>query len=141
MGIQCFQPAAVVNFDVVAVAAAPTVKAIGDGNCAVCGGKNRCTFGTGNIGAGVGTDLAGDGVYAIAELRSNRARYRQRPLQCACWGAGVVRIHKFTAALRKAAEQFCPQLLILWVLEQLQVGALAGGEMVVRCHLFRCFVG
>ena len=80
VGIQRFQPAAVVDLDVVAVAAAPTVKAVGNGDDAVCGGEDRRTLGAGNVGAGVGADFAGDGVYAMSELRGNRTRNRQRPL-------------------------------------------------------------
>ena len=55
VGVQCFQPAAVVDLDVIAVAAAPTVKTVGNGDDAVCRSKNRCSLGTGNVGAGVGT--------------------------------------------------------------------------------------
>ena len=81
VGVQCFQPAAVVDLDVIAVAAAPAVKAVGNGDGAVCGGENGCALGAGNVGAGVGADLAGDGVYAMSELRGNRTRNRQWPLQ------------------------------------------------------------
>ena len=81
VGIQRFQPAAVVDLDVVAVAAAPVVKAVGNSDHAICGGEDRCSLGTGNVGAGVGADLAGDGVYAMSELRGNRTRNRQWPLQ------------------------------------------------------------
>ena len=108
---------------VIAVAAAPTVKTVGNGDDAVCRSKNRRTLGTGNVGAGVGTDLTGDGVYAMSELRGNRARNRQRPLQGACRCAGAVRRHKFTTTLGKTAEQFCPQFFILRVLQELQVCA------------------
>ena len=76
MGVQCFQSATVVNLDVIAVAAAPTVKTIGNGDGAVCSGEDRRALGTGNVGAGVGTDLAGNGIYAVAELRGNRTRDR-----------------------------------------------------------------
>ena len=68
VGVQRFQPAAVVDLDVVAVTAAPTVKAVGNGDGAICGGKNRRALGTGNVGAGVGAYLAGDGVHAVTEL-------------------------------------------------------------------------
>ena len=68
VGVQRFQPAAVVDLDVVAVTAAPTVKTVGNGDDAVCGGEDRCFLGTGNVGAGVGADFAGDGVHAVAEL-------------------------------------------------------------------------
>ena len=62
VGVQRFQPAAVVDLNVVAVAATPAVKTVGNGDSSVCGGKDRCSLGTGNVGAGVGTDLTGDGV-------------------------------------------------------------------------------
>ena len=130
VGVQCFQPSTVVDLDVVAVTAAPTVKAVGNGDDAVCGGEDRRTLGAGNVGAGVGADFAGDGVYAMSELRGNSPRNRQRPLQGACRCAGAVRRHKFTTALCKTAEQFCPQFLILRVLQQLQVGILAGGILL-----------
>ena len=65
-----------VDLDVVAVAAAPAVKTVGNGDDAVCGSEDRRTLGAGNVGASVGTDLAGDGVYAMSELRGNRARNR-----------------------------------------------------------------
>ena len=68
MGIQCFQPAAVVDLDVVSVTAAPAVKTVGNGNGTVCGGKDWCALGAGNVGAGVGTDLAGNGIHAVPEL-------------------------------------------------------------------------
>ena len=68
VGVQRFQPAAVVDLDVIAVAAAPAVKTIGNGDSSVCGGEDRRTLGTGNVGAGVGTDLVGDGINTIAEL-------------------------------------------------------------------------
>ena len=80
VGVQCFQPAAVVDLNVVTVAAAPVVKAVGNGDGAICGGKDWRPLGTGNVGAGVGADFAGDGVYAMSELRGNRTRNRQRPL-------------------------------------------------------------
>ena len=81
VGIQRLQPAAMVDLDVIAVAAALAVKTVGDGDSSVCSGEDGCALGTGNVGAGVGTDLAGDGVYAMSELRGNRTRNRQWPLQ------------------------------------------------------------
>ena len=130
-----------VDLDVVTVAAAPTVKTVGDSDHAICGGEDWRALGAGNVGAGVGADLAGDGVHAVTKLRSNRTRDRQRPLQGACRDAGAVRVHKFSTALCKTAEQFCPQFLILWVLQELQIGVLAGGEMIICRHLIGCFVG
>ena len=87
--VQRFQPAAMVDLDVVAVTAAPAVKTVGNGDDAVCGGEDRRTLGTGNVCASVRTDLAGDGVNAVSELRGNRTRNRQRPLQGACRCAGA----------------------------------------------------
>ena len=66
--IQRFKPAAVVNLDIVAVTAAPAVKTVGNGDGSICGGENRRALGAGNVGAGVGADLAGDGVYTMSEL-------------------------------------------------------------------------
>ena len=68
VGVQRFQPAAVVNLDIVAVTAAPAVKTVGNGDGSTCSGEDRCSLGSSNVGAGVGTDLAGDGVHAVAEL-------------------------------------------------------------------------
>ena len=68
MGIQRFQPAAVVDLNVVAVAAAPAVQTVGNGDGAICGGEDRRTLGTGNVGAGVGADFASNRVHAVAEL-------------------------------------------------------------------------
>ena len=130
-----------VDLDVVAVTAAPAVKAIGNSDHAICGGEDRRTLGAGDVGACVGTALTGNRVHAMAELRCNCSSNGQWPLQSACRGAGAVRGHKFTAALRKATEQFCPQFLVLRVLQQLQVVVLASGEMVVCGHFVRRFVG
>ena len=68
VGVQRFQPAAVVDLDVIAVTAAPAVKTVGNGDGSICGGEDRRTLGAGNVGAGVGADFAGDGVYAMSEL-------------------------------------------------------------------------
>ena len=68
VGVQRFQPAAVVDLDVIAVTAAPAVKTVGNGDGSICGGEDWRTLGTGNVGAGVGADLAGDGVHAVTKL-------------------------------------------------------------------------
>ena len=62
VGVQRLQPAAMVDLDVVTVAAAPTVKTVGNSDHAICGGENRRAIGAGNVGAGVGADFAGDGI-------------------------------------------------------------------------------
>ena len=41
---------------------------VGNGDSSICGGEDRRTLGTGNVGAGVGADFAGDGVHAMSEL-------------------------------------------------------------------------
>ena len=43
VGVQRFQPTAVVDLDVIAVAAAPVVKAVGNSDHAICGGEDRRT--------------------------------------------------------------------------------------------------
>ena len=68
VGVQRFQPAAVVDLDVVALAAAPAVQTVGNGDSSVCSGEDRRTLGADNVGAGVGAYFAGNGVYAVAEL-------------------------------------------------------------------------
>ena len=141
VGIQRLRPAAMVDLDVIAVAASPAVKTIGDGDSSVCSGEDGCALGTGNVGASVGAYLAGDRVNTVAELRGNCTRNRQRPLQRARWRAGAVRRHDLSPALCKAAEQFRPQFFVLRVLQELQVGVLAGGEMIICRHLVECFVG
>ena len=79
--IQRGQTAAVVEFDVVAVAAAPAVEGVGDGHGAIGGGQDRGAFGHGDVGAAVVADFAGDRVGAVALGRGDRARHRQRPLE------------------------------------------------------------
>ena len=108
VGVQRFQPAAVVDLDVIAVTAAPAVKTVGNGDGSICGGEDWRTLGTGNVGAGVGADLAGDWVYAMSELRGNRPGHRQWPLERAGWGACTIRRHDFSPTLLKAAKQFRP---------------------------------
>ena len=107
----------------------------------VCSGKDGCALGASNVGASMGADFAGDGVHAVAELRGNRTRNRQWPLQRARWRAGAGRRHDLSPALCKAAEQFRPQFFVLRVLQELQVGVLAGDEMIICRHLVGCFVG
>ena len=79
MCVQRGQPAAVVELDVVAIAAAPTVEGVGDGYGAVGGGQDRGAFGHSDVGAAVVAGLAGDRVGAVALRRGDRARHRQRP--------------------------------------------------------------
>ena len=108
VGVQRFQPAAVVDLDVVTVTAAPAVKTVGNGDGSICGGEDWRTLGAGNVGAGVGTNFASNGVNTVAKLRGNCSCDRKLPLQSVCWGAGAVRGHKFTTTLGNAAGQFRP---------------------------------
>ncbi len=134
-------PAAVVDLNVVAVAAAPAVKTVGNDDSSVCGGENRRALGAGNVGAGVGADLAGDGVYTMSELwvivPATGSGHCNVPVR----GAGAVWIHKFSTTLCKTAEQFRPQLFVLRVLQKLQIVVLAGGKVIICCHFARRFVG
>ena len=91
MGIKGLQAAAVVDLDIVAVAAAPAVEGVGHRDCSVRGGKDWCAFGRGNVGAIVVAGFAGQRVGAVAEWRGDAAGNRQRPLQGAGRGAGCVR--------------------------------------------------
>lgn len=60
------QPTTVVELDVVAIAAAPTVEGIGDGHGAVGSGQDWGAFWYGNIGAAMVAGLASDWVCAVA---------------------------------------------------------------------------
>ena len=82
------------------------VKDVVNGDSAVCGSEDERTLGAGNVGAGVGTNFASNGVNTVAKLRGNCSCDRKLPLQSVCWGAGAVRGHKFTTTLGNAAGQF-----------------------------------
>ena len=62
MDIQYVQIIAVINLDLVAIVAFPTVKAVGNKSAAA----RICASRTGNVSAG--TDLAGDRVNMVTEL-------------------------------------------------------------------------
>lgn len=62
MGIKGLQAAAVVDLDIVAVAAAPAVEGVGHRDCSVRGGKDWCAFGRGNVGAIVVAGFSGQRV-------------------------------------------------------------------------------
>ena len=110
--VQRRQSAAVVELDVVAVAAAPTVQRVGDGHGAVGRRQDRGALGHRDVGAAVVADFAGDRVGAVALRRGDRARHRQRPLQRAAAQRGVGAGRQDLAAQfphGKAAEQVAPQ--------------------------------
>lgn len=79
--VQCRQSTAVVELDVVAITAAPTVEGVGDSDGAVGSRQDRGAFGHSDVGAAVVAGFASDRVGAVALRRGDRARHRQRPLQ------------------------------------------------------------
>lgn len=95
--VQCRQSTAVVELDVVAITAAPTVEGVGDSDGAVCSRQDRGAFGHSDVGAFGHSDVgaavvagfASDRVGAVALRRGDRARHRQRPLQRAATQRGV----------------------------------------------------
>lgn len=141
--IQRGQPAAVVELDVVTIAAAPAVEGVGDGDSAVGGSQDRGALGHGNVGAAVVADLAGDRVGAVALRRGNRARRRQRPLQGTIGQCGVgARCQNLAAQLAhcKTAEQIGPERGRTLGTEQGQVLVLAGVEAIFLAHFLGGFV-
>ena len=84
MGIERLQAAAVVDLDVVPVAAAPAVKGVGHCDRSVRVGKDWCAFGRGNVGAIVVAGFSGQRVGAVAEWRGDAAGNRQRPANPLC---------------------------------------------------------
>ena len=143
VGVQRGQPAAVVELDVVAVAAAPTVEGVGDGDGAVGGGQDRGAFGHSDVGAAVVAGLAGDRVGAVALRRGDRARHRQRPLQGTIGQCGVgTGRENFAAefAHGKTAEQVAPERGYILGGKQGQVLVLAGIKAIFLAHFLGCFV-
>ena len=133
-----------VDLGVIAVAAAPTQLSRTLTTVTVPSAAARMgapSLSTGNVGAGVGTAFASNGVNTVAKLRGNCSCNRKRPLQSACWGAGAVRGHKFTTALGKATGQFPPIVPRTVGLTGVAGRCLSGGEMIICRHLIGCFVG
>ena len=143
MRVQRRQPAAVVELDVVAVAAAPAVKGIGDGYGAVGGGQDWGTLRHGDVGAAVVAGFAGDRVGAVALRRGDRACHRQRPLQGTVGQRGIGAGRQDLASQHahgKAAEQIGPERGCVLGTEQGQVLVLAGVEAVFLAHFLGSFV-
>lgn len=140
VGVEGLQAAAVVELDVVAIAAAPTVHAVGDYDGTIGGGQDGRACGGSNVGAAVVADLAGDGIGAVAERRGNAARNRQRPLQRAGALPGTGRGQNLPTAGQKPTQQFGPQGFVFWRAEQVEIFLLAGGVGIVLRHLVRRFV-
>src|SRR5699024_4993014 len=112
VGVEGGQSIAVVEFDVVSVAAAPAVEGVRDGNGAVGGGQDRSAFGHGDVGAAVVADFTGDRVSAVALGRGDLARHRQRPLQGTASQRNIeARRQDFAAQFThsKTAEQVGPE--------------------------------
>ena len=143
MRIQRGQPAAVVEFDVVAVAAAPAVKGVGDGDGAVGSRQDRGALRHGDVGATVVAGLAGDRIGTVALRRGDRACHRQRPLQGTVSQCGVGAGRENLAAEFahfKTAEQVGPERGCVRGTEQGQVLVLAGVEVIFLAHFLGCFV-
>lgn len=121
VGVEGGQPFAVVEFDVVAVAAAPTVHTVGDHYRTVCGGKNGCAVGHGDVSASVIADFPGEGVGAVALGRGGHADHRKWPLQ-------------------RAIAQFAPERGGVLGREQGQVLVLVGVEAIFLAHFLGCFM-
>ena len=68
--VQCRQSTAVVELDVVAITAAPTVEGVGDSDGAVGSRQDRGAFGHSDVGAAVVAGFASDRVGAVALRRS-----------------------------------------------------------------------
>mgnify|MGYP000308552119 CR=1 FL=1 len=64
--VQCRQSTAVVELDVVAITAAPTVEGVGDSDGAVGSRQDRGAFGHSDVGAAVVAGFASDRVGAVA---------------------------------------------------------------------------
>lgn len=73
--VQCRQSTAVVELDVVAITAAPTVEGVGDSDGAVGSRQDRGAFGHSDVGAAVVAGFASDRVGAVALRRGDRARH------------------------------------------------------------------
>lgn len=141
--VQCRQSTAVVELDVVAITAAPTVEGVGDSDGAVGGRQDRGAFGHSDVGAAVVAGFAGKRVGSIALRRGDRARHRQRPLQGTVGQGGVgAGRQDFTAQLAhcKAAEKVSPERGCVLGGKHGQVLVLAGVEVIFLAHFLGCFV-
>lgn len=67
--IKSLQPISVINLDVVAVATAPGVDAIGDGHCSIGRRQNGCSRWGCNVCAIVVFYLPGERVFSVAKMR------------------------------------------------------------------------
>lgn len=88
MCIQGRESAAVVDFDIVPIASAPTVRSVGNGHGTIRGSQNRCALRNSDVGNAMVADLTCNRVCAVALRRGDRSLHRQRPLQ------GSVRKHR-----------------------------------------------
>ena len=79
--VQCRQSTAVVELDVVAITAAPTVEGVGDSDGAVGSRQDRGAFGHSDVGAAVVVDFPSEGIRPVAEPRGDGVALRQRPLE------------------------------------------------------------
>ena len=141
VGIKSFQPVAVIDFDVVAVAATPGVDAVSDGHCAGCSRQDLSPVGGSDVGAVVVFNLPGERILPIPEGRRDGEGLRQRPRQhpdgypVCVWGDDL------PASGHKAAQQLCPQVLIVRLHHQIQILLLAAIKPVFLRHIGSRLVG
>ena len=118
--VQCRQSTAVVELDVVAITAAPTVEGVGDSDGAVGSRQDRGAFGHSDVGAAVVAGFASDRVGAVALRRGDRARHRQRPLQRAATQRGTrpkTPSTRLPSRGRQASENFCLSRPRIWIIK------------------------
>ena len=141
MRIKGFQPIAMIDLDVVAVAAAPGVNTVGDGHCAGCSRQDLGAVGSCDVSAVMVVDLPSKRIFPIAKGRRDGEGLRQRPGQRpGGHPVGVWRDDLPTAG-HKAAQQLCPQILVVWLHHQIQILILAAIETVFLRHISCSLVG
>ena len=113
MRIKSLQPVAVINLDVVAVAATPRVDAIGDGHSTGGSRQNRRSRRGGDVGSVMVIDLAGERVFPVSEVGGNCECLWKRPSQRPDGHPVGVGSNDLPAAGHKAAQQLRPQILVV----------------------------
>ena len=81
MSVKCFKTIPMVNFDMVAVAPAPGVDAVGDGHGTGGSCQNRRSRRSGDVGSVMVIDLAGERVLPVSEVGGDGECLRQGPGQ------------------------------------------------------------
>ena len=141
VGIKSFQPVAVIDFDMVAVAAAPGVNTVGNCYCAGGSRQNLGSVGCGNVGTVVIFEFPGKRIFPIAKGRRDRKGLRQWPRQRPDGHPVGVWCDDLSAASHKAAKQLCPQILVIWLHHQIQILILAAVKAIFLRHIGSRLVG